>query len=297
MKDNHSADLSPAATTIAFDPVIPLLRVPLQAGENDDPSKGPYVLAFKDEDSWHRAWLACESRLSEQCEVGARMGCSIGVSNKCKPPWWKNLFHFGKLTSRQIEEREACEEREMTACVIASRDTCAQYARDTCRPAFADARIAKLNQKIDSRFTTHNFKRVRRWNGKSNVKSADQRLDAKLTDLTRPSEYGSPLYGIDKVTNTPETTNYQGKFLLGESRSQRHWEGPAWGEASVQGDEFESHGDGWAGGLVLPKVGPKQMEPLKDARELTKTDLPIWRHVQEQIMSKLKDLKILRNGA
>lgn len=69
MKDNNYVDLSPAATTIAFDPIIPLLRVPLQAGENDDPSKGPYVLAFKDEDSWRRAWLACESRLVEQCEV------------------------------------------------------------------------------------------------------------------------------------------------------------------------------------------------------------------------------------
>lgn len=69
MQDNNSVDLSPAATTIAFDPIIPLLRVPLQAGENDDPSKGPYVLAFKDEDSWRRAWLTCESKLVEQCEV------------------------------------------------------------------------------------------------------------------------------------------------------------------------------------------------------------------------------------
>eukprot|EP00249_Psilotum_nudum_P030480 c43134_g1_i1 orf=121-399(+) len=63
------ADLSPAITTVAFDPVVPLLRVPIAAGEDDDPSKAPYVLAFKDEEAWRCAWQKCERKISEQCVV------------------------------------------------------------------------------------------------------------------------------------------------------------------------------------------------------------------------------------
>ncbi|KAH9323031.1 hypothetical protein KI387_017670 [Taxus chinensis] len=241
MKDNNSVDVSPAATTVAFDPVIPLLRVPVQAGEIDDPSKGPYVLAFKDEDSWRRAWRACELRLLEQCEVGARMGCSVGASLKCKPPWWKNLFYFSKISSDQIAEREACEEREMKACILASRDTCIRFAKDTSRLTFENARIAKSNQRIDPRFTTQNFKTVKRWNGKSNVKS-DKRLDSYPKEPICPSE--SDLSHSNK--NGFETT-YRGKTLLGEASTERHQEGPVQGEASTQSNEIGTHGR-WLGG-------------------------------------------------
>lgn len=288
MQDNNSVDLSPAATTIAFDPIIPLLRVPLQAGENDDPSKGPYVLAFKDEDSWRRAWLTCESKLVEQCEAGARMGCSVGASNKCKPPWWKTLFQFGKITAEQIAEREACEEHEMKACLVASRNTCVQYAKETCRPAFASARIAKPNQEIDTRFTTHNFKRVIPWKGKFNVKSAEKRLDGKQENPTSLLESGSSQSDITK-----SETNYRGSTLLGESNSESHWKGPVWGETPIQGDDLKSLGDGWEGGLVRPKIGSKQLESSSERGEVSKPALPIWNHLQQQIMTKLKDLKIV----
>lgn len=288
MKDNNSVDLSPAATTIAFDPILPLLRVPLQAGENDDPSKGPYVLAFKDEDSWRRAWLTCESRLVEQCEAGARMGCSIGASNKCKLPWWKTLFHIGKITDDQIAEREACEEHEMRACLVASRNTCAQHAKDMCRPAFANARIAKPNQEIDTRFTTHNFKRVIPWKGKSNVKSSEKRLDGKHEKPTSLLESGS-----SQSDTTKSETNYRGSTLLGETSSESHWKGPVWGEAPIPANHVESLGDGWEGGLVHPKIGSKQPESSSEIGEVRKPVLPIWNHLQQQIMTKLKEIKII----
>lgn len=286
MKDNNSIDLSPAATTVAFDPVIPILRIPVQAGEIDDPSKGPYVLAFKDEDSWRRAWHACESKLIEQCEAGARMGCSVSASNKCKPPWWKNLFHSGKATTEQIADREACEDREMKACVVASRDTCIKYAKDTCRPTFANVRIAISDQMIDPRFTTHKSSAMKCWNDKSNVQSEKINKPAEVIGRCPSGSYQSN-------TNKYETT-YRGSTLLGEASSEGHRKGPVWGEASIQGNDFQRQVDSFEGGLVRPKITPKQVKPSNDAGEDAKPGLPIWNYLQKQIISQLKDLGFLR---
>ncbi|KAK1316837.1 hypothetical protein QJS10_CPA05g01937 [Acorus calamus] len=116
-----------------FDRPVPLLRGPIRAGPSDDPSMGPFVLAFRGPESWRSAFLATESKIIEQCEAGARMGCSISASKKCKPPWWKMLFG---TNPGDIDERKRCEEREMSSCLEASKESCKKFAHEKCLPAF-----------------------------------------------------------------------------------------------------------------------------------------------------------------
>eukprot|EP00252_Welwitschia_mirabilis_P022889 TRINITY_DN6323_c0_g1_i3.p1 TRINITY_DN6323_c0_g1~~TRINITY_DN6323_c0_g1_i3.p1 ORF type:complete len:153 (+),score=15.50 TRINITY_DN6323_c0_g1_i3:108-566(+) len=143
--DDFRADLSAKETIIKFEHPLPLLRHAVRASENDDPSKDPFVLAFPDENARRASWKACEIRLIEQCEAGARMGCSIGASRKCRMPWWKTFLKFGKITSNDVAERDACEEREMQSCLLVSRDKCTEYAKNTCKVAFSGTWVAKLN--------------------------------------------------------------------------------------------------------------------------------------------------------
>ncbi|CAA7394994.1 unnamed protein product [Spirodela intermedia] len=137
----EAEDLSASSTLVHFDRPLPLLRVPLLAGASDDPSAGPFVLAFRDADSWRAAFRSTEARVVEQCEAGARVGCSLSASKKCSPPWWKTLLG---LSSVDFAEREKCEEREMAACLEASRGPCSRFAREKCLPAFRDARISSV---------------------------------------------------------------------------------------------------------------------------------------------------------
>ncbi|KAK9099627.1 hypothetical protein Syun_026672 [Stephania yunnanensis] len=139
-----SSDFSATATIIAFDPPLPLLRVPIPASSSDDPSIGPFVLAFKDAQSWKSALQACQSKIIEQCEGGARVGCSISASAKCKPPWWRTYFGGG---ATDLSEREQCEEREMEACLASSRESCLKFSKDKCLNPFRDARIALIDPK------------------------------------------------------------------------------------------------------------------------------------------------------
>ncbi|MBA0737287.1 hypothetical protein Gogos_010757 [Gossypium gossypioides] len=81
-------EYSASSTTIKFERPLPLLRGPIPAGTSDDPSSGPYILAFKYLPSWAAAYKSCESKIIFQCEEGARIGCAISASNKCKPAWW-----------------------------------------------------------------------------------------------------------------------------------------------------------------------------------------------------------------
>ncbi|KAM0952206.1 hypothetical protein DsansV1_C03g0033931 [Dioscorea sansibarensis] len=106
-------EFSPSETVVPFDQPIPLLRGPVPVGAEDDPSSGPFVLAFKDAASWRSALEATRSKLIEQCE---------------------DLFYFA--------ERERCEEREMADCVAASKEACVHFANEKCFPVFRDARIA-----------------------------------------------------------------------------------------------------------------------------------------------------------
>ena len=72
-------------------------------------------------------------------QAGARSGCSITASRKCKPPWWKGLFGAAPT---DYEERERCEEREMAACLEAAKEACITFAKGKCIAPFRDARIA-----------------------------------------------------------------------------------------------------------------------------------------------------------
>lgn len=62
-------DFSASATVIPFDSPLPLLRGPVPAGHSDDPTAGPFVLAFRDADSWRSAFRSTESKMMVQCEV------------------------------------------------------------------------------------------------------------------------------------------------------------------------------------------------------------------------------------
>ncbi|KAI4301190.1 hypothetical protein L6164_034494 [Bauhinia variegata] len=143
----NSDEYSPSSTVVNFERPVPLLRGPLPAG-SDDPRAGPYVLAFRDPQAWAAAYRACEHRIIQQCEEGARIGCAISSSSTCKPPWWKSLMGF-KVTD--LKERELCEEREMANCFAAAKDKCIGFARDKCLSPFRDARIAVKGRNLSSK--------------------------------------------------------------------------------------------------------------------------------------------------
>ncbi|KAK7396395.1 hypothetical protein VNO78_17376 [Psophocarpus tetragonolobus] len=135
---NNVDSYAPSSTVITFDRPVPLLRGPLPAGPSDDPSAGPYVLAFRNSRAWASSFTACERKIVEQCEEGARIGCAVSASRRCKPPWWKAL---ASPTLADLKEREQCEVREMADCVAAAKEKCVAFARDKCLVPFRDARI------------------------------------------------------------------------------------------------------------------------------------------------------------
>lgn len=138
--DHYSA----SSTVITFDRPLPLLRGPLPAGDEAD--AGPYVLAFRSPASWSVAYKASKSKLKQQCKAGARIGCSISASSKCKPPWWRFLFAGG---GEDFSAREKCEERETERCLDATKGKCESYAENKCLVAFGDARIALKDRKTN----------------------------------------------------------------------------------------------------------------------------------------------------
>ncbi|EOX94622.1 hypothetical protein QUC31_004617 [Theobroma cacao] len=132
-------DYSASSTIIKFDRPIPLLRGPIPAGSSDDPSSGSYLLAFKDLPSWAAAYKSCQSKIISQCEEGARIGCAVTASNKCKRPWWQSLVGWKSV---DLKERERCEDREMEGCLVAAKEKCVGFAKEKCTMPFLDARIA-----------------------------------------------------------------------------------------------------------------------------------------------------------
>ncbi|XP_061369098.1 uncharacterized protein LOC133311975 [Gastrolobium bilobum] len=147
---NNLDDYSPSSTVIKFDRSIPLLRGPLPADPSDDQSAGPYVLAFRDPQAWASSFIACERKIVEQCAEGARIGCAISASSKCKPPWWKALVG-PKPKPSDLRERELCEEREMEDCFAAAKEKCVGFARDKCLVPFRDARIMVRGRCLNSK--------------------------------------------------------------------------------------------------------------------------------------------------
>ncbi|KAG6783872.1 hypothetical protein POTOM_009550 [Populus tomentosa] len=139
-------EYSASATTIKFDRPIPLLRGPIPAGPPDDPSISPHVLAFRNPQSWAVAYKTCESKIISQCEEGARFGCAITASNKCKPPWWRGFIGGARL--EDLKERERCEDREMEGCLVEAKDKCVGFAKEKCWKPFRDARIAVREEEV-----------------------------------------------------------------------------------------------------------------------------------------------------
>ncbi|KAJ0983035.1 hypothetical protein J5N97_011290 [Dioscorea zingiberensis] len=185
--DVGGEDFSPSATVVPFDPPIPLLRGPVPAGPEDDPSAGPFVLAFNDAASWRSALDATRSKLIEQCEAGARVGCSITASNKCKPPWWKSLIGY---TAADFAEREQCEEREMSSCLAVSKEACLHFAKEKCLPPFRDARIA-----------------YKSWKGVPLVFAPT--IHANSEPICKQEEHSS-----NSSDSNPEITNYRASVLM-----------------------------------------------------------------------------------
>lgn len=89
-----------------------------------------------------------------------------------------------------LNEREQCEEREMAACLAASKESCIQFAREKCLPAFRDARIAIADQKGISK---HMFR-------------------------GSPNSDSDPTSAADSRESDPDrvVTNYRGSVLLGQ---------------------------------------------------------------------------------
>lgn len=139
-------ECSSSSTIITFDRPVPLLRGPVPAGPSDDPLVGHYVLAFRDPQAWAKAYRACESKLIEQCEAGARIGCTISASSKCKPPWWRALTGF-KVSD--LKEKEQCEERETQGCLAVAKEKCVGFARDKCLKSLRDGRIAATSRGVN----------------------------------------------------------------------------------------------------------------------------------------------------
>ncbi|KAJ7972735.1 Bifunctional lysine-specific demethylase and histidyl-hydroxylase [Quillaja saponaria] len=144
-------DYSPSSTITNFDRPIQLLRGPILAGSSEDPSACPYVLAFRDAQAWASAYRACESKITAQCEDGARIGCAINATVKCKPPWWQAMMG-GKVLD--LKERETCEERETTNCFGVAKEKCNGFAKDKCLRSFRDARIAMNGIRLNSKEAT-----------------------------------------------------------------------------------------------------------------------------------------------
>ncbi|KAH1106149.1 hypothetical protein J1N35_009917 [Gossypium stocksii] len=123
-------EYSTYSTTIKFERPLPLIRGPIPAGTSDDPSSGPYILAFKDIPSWAAAYKSYESK-NHISMRGRRTNWSlIG---------WKSM---------DLTERERCEDIEMGACLAAAKEKCVSFAKEKCTIPFLNARIAVGEKEI-----------------------------------------------------------------------------------------------------------------------------------------------------
>ncbi|XP_042483782.1 receptor-like protein 7 [Macadamia integrifolia] len=84
------------------------------------------------------------SEIPQLWPAGARIGCSISASNKCKPPWWRSLFGGATV---DVAACEHCEELEMASCLAVSKESCHKLGKEKCLPPFPDARIALIDCK------------------------------------------------------------------------------------------------------------------------------------------------------
>eukprot|EP00850_Spirogloea_muscicola_P012915 SM000085S23265 [mRNA] locus=s85:369179:370849:- [translate_table: standard] len=280
---SEGIDLSPSATTAAFDPVLPLLRVPVPAGPGDDPDKGPYMLAFRDVDSWRRAWAHCEQKIALQCEAGTRMGCSLEATSRCRTPWWRaalpRLLGRGAADAED-KEREACEEAEMLACLADSHSRCSKHARESCDPVFSDLRIADSLDLVNPKFLDRSQQQAlalgqaktprRVATSDSTVgtaAAANQSSGANPSPQAQRAGLHSGWHSLDQnIWEEEEPPSGRGSNIRSSRQLAQRDEGPSvWhmpgrGDAdytsgsSSGGADFAEPHQGWEGGLIRPKA-------------------------------------------
>jgi len=292
-------DLSPAATTVAFDPVLPLVRIPVAAGEGDDTSKGPYVLAFRNEQTWRQSWLNCQDKIASQCEAGAKVGCSISAAKACQAPWWMTYFPFLNKAQHDQSSREECERREMTECLRSSQERCTGYAREICDPIFSNVRIAAPGAPIDPRFNGRRLQRPR----VSRHDKVVQKLPKKSWQAEQTESQGI----LHKTSSGAETlveerpklgvTTFRGRLVmqyerLGErerSSRQRLQGTQGNGVSSIQ---QSSTLPGFVGGLVHPVVQstdlPNSVENHVVAKVPVILRLDWWQKLQQLWLDRVR---------
>ncbi|KAK3279400.1 hypothetical protein CYMTET_12715 [Cymbomonas tetramitiformis] len=109
------------------------VRVPKQNRTND------FELDFVNERRRQSGKEHCERLLSSRCLAGARAGCALSASRRCKPSLFKMLGFSRSNGADDLctwESREACESTHMASCLLAVGLSCTEYARDTCDAAY-----------------------------------------------------------------------------------------------------------------------------------------------------------------
>lgn len=223
------------------------------------------------------------------------MGCSISAANLCKIPWWKTIFPFLKISARDEAEREACEEREMMACLAASKENCTKYARETCEPVFAELRIAERDQVIDPRFNGKRLPRLRRPPNLQRKSSLKEFVERGPGAPVREAGSFEQVHS-SSPENMKRCTNFRGKRLMEDGSCQRSWDSPVWHdtEENVGSPPVkETVLEGWEGGLVRPKFDPKKPEQVEEIQvpdAISRKSL-FWKDLQENVLSRLREIR------
>mmetsp|Transcript_25612 Transcript_25612/g.35374 ORF Transcript_25612/g.35374 Transcript_25612/m.35374 type:complete len:149 (-) Transcript_25612:280-726(-) len=140
-------EVTDASGVIFFDKPLPPIRVPCDKnGDEDGPS-----LCFKDDGSRLIGLSSCLEQTQQRCMDGASPGCAEVASRSCggkevSSPWWKRWRKpvvSSQRESKSWEEREACENEVMNACLQSSRPKCGEYAMEICYRAYQEPLIRK----------------------------------------------------------------------------------------------------------------------------------------------------------
>ncbi|EFN51111.1 hypothetical protein CHLNCDRAFT_141467 [Chlorella variabilis] len=93
------------------------------------------ALAFASEASREQQHRGCEGKVIEVCTEGLRAGCSLQAARQCASPPLLRLL--GLVPEQSWEEREACQQRCMDACLAQQTPACQQHAQHFCADVFA----------------------------------------------------------------------------------------------------------------------------------------------------------------
>lgn len=97
----------------------------------------PLQLVFPSEQERARQQRVCETKVLEGCTKGLREGCSLQAARQCSPPGLLQLL--GLAPPPSWEQREACQEACMVACLEQRQPECTRHAEEFCAEAFAGA--------------------------------------------------------------------------------------------------------------------------------------------------------------